>query len=150
MERTIVRRPLYLEALSRVAIATAVSALVALVASELVLYAASAAGLIDRGVVLPSFLGTGPLGPASVAATAIAASLGAGILFGIVVLTTRRPVRWFRIAATILAMLSLSMPVTIPGPSMPMRAAMATMHIAVWAVAFALLPTLATTKGSRK
>lgn len=128
----------------RFAIATGLSALLALAATELVYFAASAAGLVDRRVMLPSLVGMGPLSPGSVAVTAVAASIGAGILIAALTLTTRRPVTYFRIVATALALFSIAMPATIPGPPVGMRLAMAIMHVAEWAAiitALAAVPT---------
>ena len=123
--------------------AAAFAALVAAGASAGLYSVASAAGLIDQRVVLPSVLGTGPLSLASVAITAALATLAAGVLFGALARSTRRPVRNFRIVATVLAVLSLSMPATIPGPSIAMRLTMAGMHVIVWAVSFTVLTWLA-------
>jgi hypothetical protein len=49
----------------------------------------------------------------------------------------------FRIVASALALLSLSTPASIPGPSSAMRLTMALMHVMVWAVSVGVLPTLA-------
>ncbi|WP_350341494.1 hypothetical protein [Candidatus Nephthysia bennettiae] len=51
--------------------------------------------------------------------------------------------------ASVLAVLSLSMPATIPGPPPGMRAVMATLHIVVWAVSVAVLPAMARPGRSR-
>lgn len=127
----------------RFAIATMLSALLALAATELVYFAASAAGLVDRGVILPSLLGMGPLSAVSVAFTGVAASIGAGILLAALTLTTRRHVTYFRIVTTGLALLSIAMPATIPGPPAGMRVAMASMHVAVWAGSITVLAGIA-------
>lgn len=127
----------------RLAIATALSALLAVVATEVVYVAASASGLVDRRVILPSLVGMGPLNAGSVAFTAVAASLGAGIVFAALTLTTRRPVTPFRIVTTALALLSMAMPATIPGPPAGMRVAMVGMHVAVWAASITVLAGIA-------
>lgn len=133
----------------RLAAAIPISALAALAVSEALYLAARTAGLLDRTVVLPSSIGMGPLSPQSVAVTALGAALGAGVLLAALVATTRRPLRNFRAAATLLALASLSMPATIPGPPVRMRLAMAAMHVAVWAVAVAFLPAAAGLRGGR-
>jgi Family of unknown function (DUF6069) len=105
---------------------------------------ASAAGFVDLRVVLPSVLGMGPLSLASVSATAALATLAVGVLLGVLARSTRRPVKNFRVLATVLAVLSLSMPAAIPGPSLAMRLTMAGMHVIVWAVSLGVLARLAT------
>lgn len=124
-------------------LATGVAELARVVSSGVVFLAASAASLIDRHVILPSLIGMGPMSLASVAATAAAATVGSGALLGVLNLTTRRPIRNHRVAGTVLALLSLSMPATIPGPSPAMRLTMAAMHVAVWAASVGVLATLA-------
>lgn len=101
------------------------------------------AGYVDQRVLLPSVLGMGPLSAASVSATAALATLGAGFLFGVLAWSTRRPVRNFRVLATVLAVLSLALPATIAGPSIAMRLTMAGMHVIVWAVSVGVLARLA-------
>ena len=127
----------------RLAWATAVAVAAAVGGAVAVYLGAVAVGAIDSGVVLPSLLGMGPLSPASVSVTAAAATLGAAVLLGLLVQTTRRAITYFRIAATVFATLSIWMPVTIPGPPPTMRVAMAGMHVVVWAAAVGLLATLA-------
>lgn len=58
-------------------------------------------------------------------------------------LATRRPITYFRVAATVLATLSLVTPLTIPGPGPTMLAVMAVMHAPVWATSVWVLPRLA-------
>jgi len=127
---------------SRLIPGSGVAAMAAVGASAAIYLIASAAGLVDRGVLLPSLAGMGPLRLASVSVTAAAATIGAAILFAVLLATTRRPIRNFRVAATTLAVLSLSMPATIQGPPRAMRLAMAAMHVATWAVSVFLLPKL--------
>lgn len=119
------------------------ASLVAVGLTAALFFLSSAAGFVDHRVDLPSVLGVGPLSLASVSATAALATFAAGVLFGVLARWTRRPVRNFRVVATALALLSLSMPATIPGPSIAMRLTMAGMHVIVWAVSVAVLTTLA-------
>ena len=127
----------------RLAQATAVATLIAVVGNAALYLLASAAGLVNERVVLPSLIGMGPLSLATVALTSAVAVVGAGILLGVLAATTRRALKMFRIVASALALLSLSMPATIPGPSSAMRLTMALMHVMVWAVSVGVLPTLA-------
>lgn len=128
---------------TRLGLATGAGILTAVAGSELVYVVASAAGIVDHSVALQSLLGTGPLNAASVGATALVATLAAGLVLGGFMLGSRRPVRNFRILATVLAALSLLMPATIPGPPPAMRLAMALMHVVVWAVVVWVLAGLA-------
>lgn len=123
--------------------ATAIAAAAA-VASTATLYGTSrAAGLVDTGVVMPSLFGMAPLSLASVSLTALVAALGAGLLLAALAATTRRPIRIFRAVASVLALVSLSMPATVPGPQPGMRLVMAAMHVLVWLVCAGALPALA-------
>ena len=124
--------------------ATVFAALVAVGATVALYSFASAAGFVDQRVLLPSLLGMGPLSLASVSVTAALATLAAGVLLGVLARSTRLPVRNFRVLATVLAVLSLSMPATIPGPSLAMRLSMAGMHVIIWTVSVGVLPRLAT------
>ena len=124
--------------------ATVFAVLMAVGASVALYFLAVAAGFLDQRVALPSLLGLGPLSVASVSATAALATLAAGVVLGVLAKSTRDPVRNFRVLATALAMLSLTLPATIPGPSVDMRLTMAGMHVIVWAVSFGILTTLAT------
>jgi|SRR5579859_1544924 len=129
---------------ARLTWATVFASAVAVGATAALYTLASVAGFVDQRVVLPSVLGMGPLSLASVSATAALATLAAGVLQGVLAWTTRRPVRNFRVLATLLAVLSLSMPATIPGPSVVMRLTMAGMHLIVWAASLGVLARLAT------
>ena len=130
--------------IARLTWATVFAALIAVGASVALYFLAVAAGIVDQRVVLPSVLGLGPLSVASVSATAALASMAAGVVLGVLARSTRQPVRNFRVLATALAVLSLTLPATIPGPSVGMRVTMAGMHVIVWAVSLGVLSTLAT------
>jgi Family of unknown function (DUF6069) len=128
---------------ARLTWATVFAALIAVGATMALYSLASAAGLIDPRVVLPSVFGMGPLSLASVSATAALATAAAGVVLGVLARSTGRPLRNFRVLATALAVLSLSMPATIHGPSAAMRLTMAGMHVIVWAVCVGVLARLA-------
>ncbi|MDQ6898840.1 MAG: DUF6069 family protein [Candidatus Dormibacteraeota bacterium] len=122
--------------------AGALAATVAVAGTAIIQAAAAAAGLVDGRVVLPSLIGMGPLRLASVSLTAVVAVVGASILLAVLLATTRRPIRVFRIVTSVLALASLSMPATIPGPPVAMRLTMVAMHVVVWAVSVGVLATL--------
>lgn len=128
---------------SRLGVAIAAAAAVSVVASAAIYAGARALGLVDARVLLPSPLGMGSLSLGSVTLTALMATVAAGVVLAILAATTRRPVRTFRIVATALALASLAMPATIPGPGVAMRLVLGALHVAVWAVTVGLLATLA-------
>ena len=123
--------------------ATVVAAVVGLAANAVLYLLAVGGGLVDERVALPSLLGMGPLSLASVSLTTLAATVAAGIVLAAFFATTRRPVRIFRTVATVLALASLAMPLTIPGPPPAMRLTMGAFHIVVWSVSVGVLATLA-------
>lgn len=128
---------------ARIGAGTGAGVLVAVAACESIYLLASTAGWTDASARIPSLLGTGPLSPASVAVTVLVATIGAGLVLAGFMLTTRHPVRNFRVLATVLALLSLLMPATIPGPPASMRLVLAAMHVAVWAATTWVLAGLA-------
>jgi hypothetical protein len=128
---------------SRLVGATALAAAVAAGVTSLIYLGARSAGLVNEAIALPSPLGMGPFSLASVSATAAGASVAAGLVLGVLALTTRRPIRNFRVLATALALMSLSMPATVPGVPVAMRLTMGAMHVVVWAVAIGILPAVA-------
>ena len=128
---------------ARMTWATVFGVLISVGASVALYSLAAAAGFIDRQVVLPSVLGFGPLSVASVSVTAALATLAAGVVLGVLARSTRQPIRNFRVLATGLGVLSLTLPATISGPSIGMRVTMAGMHVIVWAVSLGVLATLA-------
>ena len=119
------------------------AALAAALANTLVYFAASGLGTISQGVLLPSPMGLSPLTVGLVAITSIIGAIGASIVFAIIGLFARRPVRLFRIVATVVLVLSFVMPATVPGVPVAMRVSLAVMHVVAWAVSVGLLTTLA-------
>ena len=119
------------------------AALVAAGANTLVYFAASGLGTIPQSVLLPSPMGESPLTVSLVAITSVIGAVGAAIVFAIIGLFARRPLRLFRIVATVVLVLSLVMPATVPGVPVAMRLSLAVMHVVAWAVSVGLLTTLA-------
>ena len=119
------------------------AALAAAVANTLVYFAASALGTISQDVLLPSPMGVSPLTVGLVATTSVIGTVGAAVVFAIIGLFARRPVRLFRIVATVVLVLSSVMPATVPGVPMAMRLSLAVMHVVAWAVSVGVLTTLA-------
>lgn len=119
------------------------TALLAAVVNAVTFGLASAVGAIPAGVVLPTIVGRSTLTVAAVVATTVLSEVWAAIVFSALWLIVRRPAQTFRVVATIALLLSLALPATAPGPSLPMRLSMAVMHIAAWAVAVTVLPNAA-------
>ena len=119
------------------------AALLAAVANTLVYFAASGLGFIPQSVLLPSPRGEAPLTASLVATTSVMGTVGATIIFAIIGLFARRPVRLFRIVAAVALVLSFVMPATVPGVPVAMRLSLALMHVVAWAVIVGLLSTLA-------
>ncbi len=120
------------------------AALTAAVTNALVYFAASGLGLISQGVLLPSPNGGAPLTVSQVAVTSVIGAVGATIVYAIIGLFARRPVRMFRIVATVVLVLSFLMPATqIPGAPVAMILSLEVMHVVAWAVSVGALTTLA-------
>ena len=119
------------------------AALAAALANALVYFAASGLGTISQGVLLPSPIGFSPLTAGLVVTTSVIGAIGASIVFAIIGLLSRRPVRLFRIVAAVVLVLSLVPPATVPGVPVTMRLSLAVMHVVAWVVSVGLLTTLA-------
>jgi Family of unknown function (DUF6069) len=124
------------------------AALLAVVANILVYFATSGLGFIPQSVLLPSPSGEAPLTANLVATTSVMGTVGATIVFAIIGLFARRPVRLFRIVAAVALMLSFVMPATVPDVPVAMRLSLALMHVVAWAVIVGLLTTLARNEAS--
>ena len=119
------------------------AALAAAVANALVYFAASGLGFIPQSILVPTPSGEHPLTVAPVAVSSLVGAIGAAIVFAIIGLFARRPVRLFRIIATVVLVLSFAMPLTIPGAPAVMILSLEVMHVAAWAVIVGLLTTMA-------
>ena len=119
------------------------AALAAAVTNALVYFAASGLGFIPHSVLIPTPGGEHPLTVAPVAVSSVVGAIGAAIVFAIIGLFVRRPVRLFRIVATVVLVLSFAMPLTIPGAPVAMILSLEVMHVAAWAVIVGLLTTMA-------
>ncbi len=119
------------------------AALAAAVANALVYFAASGLGFIPQSILVPTPSGEHPLTVAPVAVSSVVGAIGAAIVFAIIGLFARRPVRLFRIVATVVLVLSFAMPLTIPGAPVAMILSLEVMHVVAWAVIVGLLTTMA-------
>jgi hypothetical protein len=119
------------------------AALVAAVANALVYFEASGLGFIPHSVLVPTPSGDHPLTVAPVVASSVVGAIGAAIVFTIIGLFARHPVRLFRIVATVALVLSFATPPTIPGAPVAMILSLEVMHVVAWAVIVGLLTTMA-------
>ena len=119
------------------------AALTAAVANALVYFAGSGLGFIPQNVLVPTPSGEHPLTVAPVVVSSVVGAIGAAIVFAIIGLFARRPVRLFRIVATVVLVLSFATPLTIPGAPVAMILSLEVMHVVAWAVTVGLLTTMA-------
>lgn len=122
------------------------AALTAAAANALIYFAASGLGFIPQSVLLPSPAGESPLTVAPVVMSSIAGAVGAAIVFTVIGLFARRPVRLFRITAIVVLVISFAMPATVPGVPITMILLLEVMHVVAWTVIVGLLTTLARRK----
>jgi hypothetical protein len=127
---------------ARLPVAAVAAAAGAAAASALLFALESAVGVIDHSVAVPSLAGIGPVSFASVTTSAAVGSLGAAAAFAVVGAIASRPIRVFQLVSVVALVLSLAMPLTVPGPSPVMRVGLALMHVLTWAIAVAVLTTM--------
>ena len=129
----------------RLPLGALLAAVVAVVANALIYVVASALGVILQSVVLPAPI-SGPLSVGPVVIASIIGTVAAAIVFAVIGVAARRPVRLFRIVATVALVLSLVMPATIPGAPIGMILSLMSMHIVAWAASVGALTTLGATR----
>lgn len=83
-----------------------------------------------------------------VAIASVIGAIGAAIVFAVIGLFARRPVRLFSIVAVVVLVLSFATPLTIPSAPFSMILSMEVMHVAAWAVIVGLLTKLARREAS--
>lgn len=127
----------------RLPLAASLAALLAALANTLVYLAATGLGFIPRDVLVSTPGGEQPLGLAPVVASSAAGVVGAALVFALIGLLSRRPVKVFRLLATGVLVLSFVMPLTISGAPLAMILSLEAMHVVAWAAAVGLLTTLA-------
>jgi len=125
--------PLWVGALAAVASGAACAVVYAI---------ASSLGAIPHDVVLPGLAGDTPLTPGLVITAATVAATGAGLIFGIMRLVSRRPVRVFRLVALAVFLISLATLFAIHGAPGGMTVTLLTMHVLVAVISVGLLTTL--------
>lgn len=126
----------------RLPFAALLAAVAAAIANVLVYFIASGVGFIPQSFLIRMTSGEMPFTVGLVAITSVVGAVGAAIIFAVIGLFVRRPVRLFRIVAAVVLVLSFAMPLTIPGAPLAMILSLEVMHVVAWAVIFGLLTTL--------
>lgn len=119
------------------------AALIAAVANALVYFVASAVGAISPDVLVPSPTGESPITVGTVVLASAVGAVGAAVVFAVIGRFARRPVRLLVIVATVVLVLSLFSPATIPGASLGMILSLEAMHLVAGVSSIGLLATLA-------
>lgn len=127
----------------RLPVVALLAALGAAVVNAIVYFAASGLGFVSQSLPVPMPGGEQPLTVAPVVISSVVGAIGGAIVFALIGGFAKRPVRLFRIVATVALALSLAMPLTIPGAPLSMIVSLEVMHVAAWAVIVGLLTTLA-------
>jgi hypothetical protein len=119
------------------------AAVSAAVANAVVYFVASALGTMPQDFVVQ---GSGPITLAPVVVSSLIGAAGAAVIFTIVALLTRRPIRTFRVVAAVVLALSFATPLTIPGAPLSMILTLELMHVVAAVIIAGMLTTLARVK----
>ena len=106
-----------------------VTATLAVAANALIYGAGRIAGTIPKSVDVDTLSGNGPVTVSTVIFTSVLAVLVATLFYAVLQRITRRPERVFLIAGSLLLVVSLAMPFSIPGVPAKMAVTLALMHI---------------------
>lgn len=120
----------------RVAQMGTVTAVLAIAVNVVIYFIASGLGAMPDSVTP---MGDSPMTAGMVAAASAIGVTGATTMFGVLV---QRHLRAFRIGATVLLILSLTSPISIPDAPTSMILSLAAMHVVTWALCVMLLPKL--------
>ena len=127
----------------RLPLVTLLAALSAAVINAIIYFGAWGLGFISHDLPISTPSGMHPLTVGTVVTTSVVGTFGAAIVFALIGLFARRPVRLFRIIATVALALSLVDPLTIPSAPVAMILSLMVMHVVAWAMSVGLLTTLA-------
>jgi hypothetical protein len=119
------------------------AAVSAALANAVVYFVASALGTMPQDFVVQ---GSGPITLAPVVVSSLIGAAGAAVIFTIVALLTRRPIRTFRVVAAVVLALSFATPLTIPGAPLSMILTLELMHVVAAVIIAGMLTTLARVK----
>lgn len=115
----------------------------AVLSSTFIYLVAWGLGFIPQDVVVMTPYGPGSMTLGAVATGSAVGALGGSGVFALVGKVARRPLRLFRIVATLALLPTLRTPFTIPEAPMSMILSLAAMHVATYAVTVVTLTTLA-------
>ena len=130
-------------AVKRLLWAAPLVAVSAAAANAAVYFVASVLGMMSRDFVVQ---GSGPLTLAPVVFSSLVGAVGAAVIFAIVALLARRPLRTFRIVAAVGLVLSFAAPLTIPEAPLSMILVLELMHVVAAVIIVGILTTLARAK----
>ncbi len=116
------------------------AAVSAAAANAVVYFVASALGTMPQDFVVQ---GSGPITLAPVVFSSLIGAAGATLVFTVVALLARRPIRTFRIVAAVVLVLSFATPLTIPGAPFSMILTLELMHVVAAVIIAGMLTTLA-------
>jgi len=131
----------------RLPVIALLAAITAVVVNTLIYVVASALGAFPQRVILPAPV-NGPLSVGPVVVASIIGVIAAAVVFAVIAVAARRPVRLFRIVATVALALSLVLPATIPGAPIQMILPLMLMHVVAWAASVGALTTLSAKPGA--
>ncbi len=112
-------------------------------ANAVLYFVASVLGMMPRDFVVQD---SGPITLAPVVFSSVIGAVGAAVIFVIVALLARRPIRTFRIVAAVVLVLSFATPLTIPGAPLSMILALELMHVVAAVIIVGILTTRARAK----
>ena len=119
------------------------AAVSAAVANAVVYFVASALGTMPEDFVVQD---SGPITLAPVVFSSLIGAAGATLVFVVVALLTRRPIRTFRVVAAVVLVVSFATPLTIPGASLLLILTLELMHVVAAVIITGMLTTLARAK----
>jgi len=120
-----------------------IASVVAAAANALIYGVGRIAGTIPQSVEVDALSGNGPVTLATVIVTSVLAVVVATLFYAVLRRITRRPERIFLIAGSLLLVVSLAMPFSIPDVPMKMAVTLVLMHITTAIVALGGLVWLA-------
>jgi hypothetical protein len=106
-----------------------VAATLAATANALIYGAGRIAGTIPQLVEVDALTGNGPMTATTFISTSVLAVLIATLFYAVLLRIARRPERVFLIAGSLLVIISLAMPFSIPDVAVKMAVTLALMHI---------------------
>ncbi len=119
------------------------AAVSAVVANAVVYFVASALGTKPQDFVVQ---GSGPITLAPIVFSSFIGAVGATMVFTVVALLARRPIRTFHIVAAVVLVLSFATPLTIPGAPLSMILTLELMHVVAAVIITGMLTALARAK----